>query len=125
MNSSARATIFLGIYLILAGVAGYLSNPEGAKTALLSGGTFGALCVVWGVLIGKGFGWARLGALATFAILTAAFIWRSAAGWMAVAAGDESKWFAAALITSMLIATLAAAFVVLRSRTISGDSPPQ
>lgn len=125
MNLSSRATIFLGIYLILAGVAGYLSNPEGAKTALLSGGTFGSLCVAWGVLIGRGFGWARLGVLATFAILTAAFIWRSVAGWMAVAGGEQSKWFAAALITSMLIATLAAAFVVLRSRTSCVDSPPQ
>ena len=41
-------------YLIVMGLVGYLSNPEKAKTALMSGGTFGALSILWGVLGARG-----------------------------------------------------------------------
>ena len=37
-----------GLFLIAMGAAGYLSNPEKAATALMSGGTFGALSMLWG-----------------------------------------------------------------------------
>jgi len=50
MNTKAAGyLIFYGGLLVLAGLAGYLSNPEKAKTALISGGTFGALSILWGV----------------------------------------------------------------------------
>ena len=40
--------IAYGLFLIAMGAAGYLSNPEKAATALKSGGTFGALSMLWG-----------------------------------------------------------------------------
>jgi len=55
------------------GLLGYLSNPEKAKTALMSGGTFGALSIVWGVLGARGFRWSLPAALATTGIYTRAY----------------------------------------------------
>jgi uncharacterized membrane protein (UPF0136 family) len=102
------------MFLILCGVAGYLSNPAGAKTALMSGGTFGVLSALWGVLMLKGFAWPKIAAWISTIVLVAAFAWRSVAGWMAYAAG-EPKLFAASLITLMLVASLASLFMLGRS----------
>jgi uncharacterized membrane protein (UPF0136 family) len=101
------------MFLILCGVAGYLSNPAGAKTALMSGGTFGFLSALWGVLMLKGFAWAKIAAWISTIVLVAAFAWRSVAGWMAYAAG-EPKLFAASLITLMLVASLTSLVVLAR-----------
>lgn len=113
MKRQGRWFVGFGIFLILCGVAGYLSNPEAAKTALLSGGTFGGLSALWGVLMWKGCGWARVAAWVSTIVLAAAFTWRSIAGWMAYAAG-EPKLFAASLITLMLVASLASLVVLWR-----------
>ncbi len=115
MNFTGRWFVGFGLFLILCGVAGYLSNPAGAKTALMSGGTFGGLSVLWGVLMMKGFGWAKIAAWVSTLLLVAAFAWRFAAGWIAYAAG-EPKLFAASLITLMLAASLASVVVLWRSR---------
>ena len=115
MNSTGRWFVGFGVFLILCGVAGYLSNPAGAKTALMSGGTFGGLSALWGVLMLKGFGWARNAAWISTFVLVAAFAWRSIAGWMAYASGAP-KLFAASLITTMLAASLASLFVLWRGR---------
>jgi len=116
MNFCGRWFVGFGIFLILCGVAGYLSNPAGAKTALISGGTFGGLSAVWGVLMLKGFAWSKIAAWVSTLVLVAAFAWRATAGWMAYAAG-EPKLFAASLITLMLIASLASV-VVLAKREV-------
>jgi uncharacterized membrane protein (UPF0136 family) len=113
MNFVGRWFVGFGIFLILCGAAGYLSNPAGAKTALMSGGTFGGLSALWGVLMLKGFGWAKMAAWVTTILLVAAFAWRSIAGWMDYAAG-EPKLFAASLITLMLVASLASLVVLAR-----------
>ena len=113
MDSKGRWFVGFGIFLILCGVAGYLSNPAGAKTALMSGGTFGGLSAHWGVLMLKGFAWAKIAAWVSTLVLVAAFTWRSIAGWMAYAAG-EPKLFAASLITLMLVASLASLIVLGR-----------
>jgi hypothetical protein len=113
---SAFSFIALGSYLILAGIAGYVSNPEGAKTALISGGMFGSLSIVCGLLVRFGMSRARTAGLALMALLAGAFIWRATVGWMAVAGGDDGKMFAAGLISSMLVAVLLAATVVIRDR---------
>ena len=113
MRFCGKWFVGFGIFLILCGAAGYLSNPAGAKTALISGGTFGGLSVVWGVLILRGFVWARIAAWISTIVLAAAFAWRSIAGWMAYA-GGEPKLFAASLITLMLIASLASLAVLWR-----------
>ena len=113
MNFSGKWFVGFGVFLILCGVAGYLSNPAGAKTALMSGGAFGGLSVVWGVLMLRGFVWARIAAWVSTLVLVAAFAWRSIAGWMAYA-GGEPKLFAASLITLMLVASLASLGVLWR-----------
>src|SRR3989338_2032098 len=102
----ARRLVLYGAFLILAGFVGYLSNPEKAKTAILSGGTFGGLSILWGVLIAKGFAWGRRAALITTGFLTLIFTWRAAVGWMAVFNGRHDKLFTAILISAMLSASV-------------------
>jgi uncharacterized membrane protein (UPF0136 family) len=115
MNFCGRWFVGFGIFLVICGIAGFLSNPAGAKTALLSGGMFGGLSALWGVLMLRGFGWARVAAWVSTLVLVAAFAWRATAGWMAYAAG-EPKLFAAALITLMLAGSLASVVVLARKR---------
>jgi uncharacterized membrane protein (UPF0136 family) len=67
--TNSKWLIGYGVFLFLCGMAGYLSNPAAAKTALISGTAFGGLSVFWGVLLGKGFNWAKWAALATVARL--------------------------------------------------------
>lgn len=102
-----------GGFLIAIGVIGYLSNPEKAATALLSGGTFGALSVLWGVLLRRGRGWARWTALATTGFLAAVFAWRATVSWLAVQGGQPEKQVAAVLITAMGVASLATIYVLV------------
>lgn len=96
-----------GVFLVAVGVAGYLSNPEKARTALFSGGTFGGLSALWGVLALRGVAWAPRAALVTTSLLSAVFVWRAYAGWTAVAGGQAEKRTAAILISLMLCASLA------------------
>ena len=70
MNSkTAGYLICYGAFLIVMGLLGYLSNPEKAKTALMSGGTFGALSILWGVLGARGVQWSQLAATVTTGLL--------------------------------------------------------
>ncbi len=103
-----------GAFLIAVGVAGYLSNPAKAATALLSGGSFGALTMVWGLLLRSGRRWAKTAALATTGLLTLVFAWRSLASWRAVLDGRPEKWVAASLITAMLVASVLTLIVLAR-----------
>jgi hypothetical protein len=107
--------IAYGLFLIVAGLAGYLSNPEKAKTALMSGGTFGLLQIGLGTFWLKGWKPARSVGMGVASFLSAVFIWRASVGWMAVSAGQSEKLFAAALITSMLVASIVAIVMVLRT----------
>lgn len=110
-----RWYIGFGIFLIVCGVAGYSSNPAAAKTALMSGGTFGVLSALWGFWMLKG---GRLLVLIaaglTTLILCGAFTWRSTVSWQAYADG-EPKLFAAILITAMLCGSVASLVQLLRS----------
>jgi uncharacterized membrane protein (UPF0136 family) len=103
-----------GAFLIAIGVTGYLSNPEKAATALISGGTFGALSIAWGLLLRTGRAWARTGAMATTGFLTLVFSWRSIASWLAFLKGQAEKLVAASLITAMLVASVVTLLVLLR-----------
>ena len=96
-----------GLFLIAIGAAGYLSNPEKAATALISGGTFGALSIFWGWLMSRGIGWIRWAASATTTLLLIVFVWRASVSWMAFAGGASEKLTAAILITLMGAASLA------------------
>ena len=111
-----RWYVGFGIFLIVCGLAGYASNPEAAKTALISGGTFGTLSAFWGFWILKGGRLlALLAAGLTTLMLCAAFTWRSVVSWQSYFEG-EPKLFAAALITGMLFASISSLVQLLRSR---------
>ena len=114
--TNSKWLIGYGAFLFLCGLAGYLSNPSKAITGLIMGSGFGGLSVVWGVLLGKGFNWAKWAALATTLLLCVAFSWRSIVSWQKVMDG-EPKAFAASLITLMLLGSLATVirFVVRKS----------
>ena len=107
MTTLAKWTVAYGLFLIACGLAGFLSNPEKAKTALISGGTFGALSILWGVLMARGARWSRGVAFGTSGFLVAVFTWRAGVSWLAVADGATDKRFAALLITLMGAASLA------------------
>jgi uncharacterized membrane protein (UPF0136 family) len=96
-----------GLFLMAMGVAGYLSNPEKAATALKSGGIFGGLSLLWGWLMARGIGWSRWAAAATTGLLTVVFAWRASVSWMALVGGASEKLIAAILITLMGLASLA------------------
>ena len=115
MKTSGRWFVAFGVFLILCGLAGFLSNPSAAKTALISGGTFGALSAAWGLLMLRGFAWAWMAALGCTGFLAAVFTWRAAASWMAYSAG-EPKLFAASLISLMLAGSLVSIGVLVKNR---------
>jgi len=114
-----RALYYFGAYLILAGMAGYLSNPEKAKTALYSGSLFGVLMLTSGFLLSKNKAWALKVALGLCALLSLTFSWRAIVGWIAVYNGNTDKLFAAALITSMLLGALLTLNVLRKSTRVS------
>lgn len=111
--SNSRWLCGFGIFLVLCGLAGFLSNPAAAKTALISGSLFGGLSILWGVLLGKGLGFAKWAALVMTILLCGVFGWRSTASWQAVSEG-EPKAFAASLITLMLLGSIATVVKLLR-----------
>ena len=116
-HETHRARTFAyGIFLILAGLTGYLSNPEKAKTALMSGGTFGLLNIAFGALALRGFHPVTKVALGVAAFLGIVFIWRSSVSWMAVAGGNPEKIVAASIISSMLVATVVLIIFLIRAR---------
>ena len=125
MNTTkAGYLIFYGAFLILCGLLGYLSNPEKAKTALMSGGTFGALSIVWGVLGARGVRWSLPAALATTGLLALVLAWRASVGWLAVIDGNREKLFAASLITLMLAASVLMLLCLLKSRKTAEAEQP-
>lgn len=125
-RSLGGIVIGYGLFLMLIGVIGYLSNPEKAKTALLSGGTFGALSIAWGALLLRGVRWAWAAAATTTVFLSGIFLWRASVGWIAVSQGQAEKRTAAVLITLMLAGSLATLALLLAWRRRGGDpKPPQ
>lgn len=114
--------IAYGLFLIAMGAAGYWSNPEKAATALISGGTFGGVSILWGWMMSRGIGWSRWAAGVTTALLVAVFAWRASASWMAFAGGATEKLTAATLISMMGIASMAMLSLLI-SRWSSALSP--
>ena len=110
--------IAYGLFLSAMGLAGYLSNPEKAKTALMSGGTFGGIAVALGLLARRGLAWTRGAGLVLSTLLSGVFIWRASVSWMAVASGHSEKLTAALLITAMGLASIAMLVIAARSRPL-------
>jgi uncharacterized membrane protein len=90
----------------------------------MSGGGFGALSILWGILGAKGRRWSRLAALLTTILLGAACAWRAGLGWMAVANGQSGKVFASLLITLMLAVSVVLLVMLLKDRKPSGAGKP-
>lgn len=122
-TKTAGYLIFYGAFLMVMGLLGFLSNPEKAKTALMSGGTFGLLSILWGVLGARGFRWSRPAAITATALLTLVFAWRASVGWLAVIDGKRDKLFAASLITLMLAASVPMLRRLVKSQK-AGDAEP-
>jgi len=115
-TQTAGYLVIFGIFLILLGVIGYVTHPEKAHTALISGGGFGALWMLWGFLSAKGVRWSWLAALVTTALLTLACVWRAGLSWLAVANGQSEKAFASVIITLMLGVAVFMLFFLLKDR---------
>ena len=117
MNTTTAGYLILyGAFLMVMGLLGFLSNPEKAKTALMSGGTFGGLSILWGVLGARGFRWSLPAAVVTTGLLTVVFAWRASVGWLAVMDGKREKLFAAGLITLMLAASVPMLLRLVKAR---------
>ena len=122
---TAGYLVIFGIFLILLGLAGYLPNPGKAHTALISGGGFGALSILWGALGAKGVRWSWPAALGTTALLLVACAWRAGLSWLAVANGQAEKVFASIIITLMLAVSAFMLFSLLRDRKTVGAEKPE
>lgn len=116
MRKPATILAAYGLFLILVGLAGYLSNPEKAKTALLSGGVFGLISLGLGWLAHRGWRHFLPVALGIALFLGTVFTWRAAASWIAFAGGQTEKLVAAVLISSMWIATVGLIVFLIRKR---------
>ena len=125
MNTKTAGYLILyGGFLMVMGLVGYLSNPEKAKTALMSGGTFGALSILWGVLGARGIRWSRPAAIVTTGLLALVFAWRASVGWLAVLDGKSEKLFAAVLITVMLAGSALMLPCLLKARKPADGEKP-
>lgn len=119
-NNFGKWMIVYGLFLCVMGLAGYLSNPEKARTALMSGATFGAIAVILGLLAQRGFNWTRGAGLVLATLLSGVFIWRASVSWMAVFGGQSGKLTAALLITAMGLASIA--MLVIAARALRGKA---
>lgn len=117
-NNFGKWLIAYGLFLSVMGLAGYLTNPEKARTALLSGGTFGGLSVALGLLAQRGFAWTRGAGLVLSTLLSGVFAWRASVSWMAVASGQSEKLTAALLITAMGLASITMLVIAWRARLL-------
>mgnify|MGYP006272125433 FL=1 len=104
---SFGVTLYIyGLFLLAIGLLGFANNPAGAKTALISGGVFGGIHLIWGFLWNRSRDLASKGALVTLILVLVASTWRSWASWQAYFGGDSSKFFVALLLTAMFLGTL-------------------
>jgi len=122
---TAGYVVISGIFVTLLGVIGFMTHPEKGHTALLSGGGFGALFVLWGILAAKGQRWSQFAAMLTAILLGSACAWRAVLGWLAVANEQSEKVFASILITLMLAVSMTVLGLTLRVRKPLGAEKPR
>ena len=122
-HTAANLVIF-GICLILLGLVGYVTHPEKAHTALISGGGFGALSILWGILGARGRRWTKSAALLTASLLGIACVWRASLGWLAVVNGQSEKVLASLMITLMLVFSGVMLWLLLTDRRAGGVEKP-
>lgn len=115
--------VIFGIVTMLLGVIVYQTHPENAPIALIFGGSLGALSILWGILGARGAHWSRAAALLTAALLGLACLWRTGAGWLAVANGEAARAFASLVNTLMLGVSGLMLWFLIRDRS-AAKSPP-
>jgi len=106
LRSFSITLLAYGIFLIAIGLVGYFNNPEQAKTALISGGVFGGVHLIWSFLWNRVYKLARIGAGITISLVLIASTWRSWVAWQQYLGGDDSKRFVAFLLTAMFLGTV-------------------
>jgi len=102
----SRWLIGYGIFVTFVGLLGFLSNPQKAATALMSGAMIGGVSIGWGLAWAAQRRWAPIGAALTLSVVGGIFVWRSTVSWGAYLEGESQKLTAAILITAMLAATM-------------------
>ena len=122
MSRISKIIIGYGVFLIVAGVLGFLSNPEKAKTALMSGGFFGMVSIVVGILARRGLARSFTISLSLVLFLGTVFVWRASVSWMSSAGGQSEKLFAAVLISVMLFASALASVLLVKTRYRQSES---
>jgi hypothetical protein len=111
---TAGYLVIFGVLMIFLGLVERLTHPEGAITAMVFGGTFGVLSILWGILGSKGVRWSRWAALVTTTLLTLVCGWRASARWQAVVEGEAVNAFGAFLITVAFAVSAALLFLLLK-----------
>jgi hypothetical protein len=101
-TQTAGDLVIFGIFLVFLGLIGHWTHPERAYTALISGGAFGALWMLWGVVSAKGVRRTWPAALVTTVLLALTCLWRASVHWLAVVHGQSDRAFTSLVFTLML-----------------------
>jgi len=112
--SPTKSLFFYGLFLIILGVVGFLSNPEKAKTALITGGIFGGLSLLWSYLSQKNH-WSLYAALTTTLLIFLATAGRAIVSWKTVLSGQSEKTLAATLIALMSVSSLCVLPILIKA----------
>ena len=122
MNTqTAGYLVIFGIFMMLLGLIGYQTHPDNAPPALILGGGFGALLILWGILGAKGAHWSRLAAGLTATLLSLACVWRASVGWLAVVNGQAERAFVSLVLTLMLAVSGFMLWLLLKDRRMQHE----
>ncbi|MBL7997349.1 MAG: hypothetical protein JNL32_01805 [Candidatus Kapabacteria bacterium] len=105
------------VFLFIAGITGYLMNPDHAITSL-AGGTAGAVFIAaLSRLYRKNILWAQSGVHAILAVFSLTFLWRGATQWwIVIAHGTTEKTGIALLLTALFVVSLLLGVLIVRLR---------
>ena len=102
----AVTLLFYGLFLIALGIAGYSNYAEKPAMALVLGGAFGGIHLLWSYLWNRRNDIAKTGVVATLVMVLCGSAWQTVASWQVFLDGDPTKKVVAFLWTAMLLGTL-------------------
>jgi hypothetical protein len=117
---TAGYLVIFGILMIFLGLVERLANPEGSVTAMVVGGTFGVLSILWGILGSKRVRWSGWAALVSTTLLTLVCVWQAGTSWQAVVKGEVENAFGSFLITVAFAVSAALLMLLLKDRKHGG-----
>lgn len=103
-----------GVFLVTAGVLGFVLTRETSVSSLFNGGIFGTLLIVLGVMHQQGRMWTHPASLSASAIFTLTFLWRATLQWYEIANGDVTRVNIAVLLSIMSLVSLAVVLVLFK-----------